>query len=250
MRQRLLLFSAATLALAAGSAASAQDWTGWYLGGNIGGAWADTKVDTTVTPGSGPVVIPPIAITALNTPTSDDDNDSGFTAGIEGGYNYQSGAWVWGIESDWGAFDLDQDKSKSYTTALIPPTTYNLSQQVTTGWVWTLRPRVGFASGPWLFYGTIGAASTEVELTTTYTDTRTPTAGRAQISESDTKWGWAGGLGGAYLFGANWSLKGEWIYADFGDISQTVTSTDNFVSLTSSAQVRANTVRLGLDYKF
>src|SRR4051812_1874516 len=122
MTKRLLFLSVTTLALASGSAAFAQDdWTGWYLGGNLGGAWGDTKVETRVAPGSGATVIPPGDVTALNQPTSEDDNDSGFTGGIEGGYNYQSGGWVWGIESDWGAFDLDQDKSRTYTSAITLP---------------------------------------------------------------------------------------------------------------------------------
>ena len=45
-------------------------------------------------------------------------------------------------------------------------------------------------------------------------------------------------------------MKGEWIYTDFGDISQTVSSSNNYVTLTSSASVRANVFRLGFDYKF
>jgi len=51
------------------------NWTGFYIGGQLGYGWA-----TSVSPG---------------------DNDSSFVGGVNGGYNYDFGNWVVGVEADY-----------------------------------------------------------------------------------------------------------------------------------------------------
>ena len=64
------------------------NWGGWYVGLNAGGDWGRSTASTSVDPGPGvPVFIIPIppAITALGAPAQ--HSTSGFTGGIQGGYN-------------------------------------------------------------------------------------------------------------------------------------------------------------------
>src|SRR5436190_6782639 len=58
-------------------------WTGFYIGGNIGGAWAERHVTDT--------------ITGLDFSRS---SDGVFIAGGQIGYNYQMGNFVLGVEGD------------------------------------------------------------------------------------------------------------------------------------------------------
>lgn len=59
----------------------ALTWTGCYLGGNIGGAWANVEVSDV-----------PTGVTASR-------SNSGFAGGGQIGCDYQMGAWVIGIRN-------------------------------------------------------------------------------------------------------------------------------------------------------
>ena len=257
MAYRYLFACAAIAAASAALPAAAQeyDWNGFYVGVNLGGAWGDTSIDSSVGPGTGPIVLPPVDADLINQTGADDDNKTGFTGGGQIGFNYQMGALLLGIEADYGALDIDQQRTNSYQSAFVvnppinPPVTYTLDQRVKTGWIWTVRPRVGYVAGPWMVYATGGIATTKIKLTTQLADNRTP-PNFGEIKESNTKTGWAAGLGGGYMFTPNISVRGEWLYADFGKVRDTVTTTNGFATLTSEANVKANILRLGLDYKF
>src|SRR4029453_11907493 len=124
-----------------------------------------------------------------------------------------------------------------------------LSSRADTDWMISLRPRIGFASGQWLFYGTGGVAWAKVKSSLEFLDTRT--AGDAFVAEKKkTKPGWIAGLGFGYAFNPNWWVKGEWLYADFGKNHATGISPNGFVFLTSEAKVRTNIARIGVDYRF
>lgn len=252
MTHRRILFATATLILpilAAAAPAAAQDtgsWNGFYVGANLGADWGDTSTHTTATAGS----ISPIDLGRINAGSSNSSNKTGFTGGVEAGYNYQMGSWLLGVETDFGAFDVSQRTSRTIQSGLLPPATLTASQRLSTDWIWTLRPRVGYVSGPWLFYGTGGLAMTDVKYSMQYADTLTPSH-TAGMSISDTKTGWVAGLGAAYQFMPQWSVKGEWLYADFGHVRGSTTATPTgFVTFDSEGKVKANLLRIGVDYKF
>jgi outer membrane immunogenic protein len=245
--------AAPAAALLVAGPAAAQDntnpWTGFYVGGVVGGAWGNTRARATVTTGNGTVVIPPADAVALGRVTSNDKTTAGFVGGVEGGYNYQMGNWLFGAEVDWTSLDLKNSNTKTLQSlALInPPITYTLNQQVKTDWMVTLRPRVGYVFGPWLVYGTAGLAWSELKYRADLTDTRSA-ADALTASAQSTKTGFAAGLGGAYAFTPHVSLKGEWLYADFGHIGSAVTN--SFATISPRDSVKTNMFRLGLDYKF
>lgn len=245
---------AATLAVAcAASPALAQPagppWTGFYVGAVIGAGWGDAKARSTVTTGTGAVVIPPADAAALGSLTSHDETKSGFIGGVEGGYNYQMGNWVFGVEADWSSLDLKNSNQKTLVSPLLvsPPITYSLNQQIRTDWMVSLRPRIGYAWGPLMVYGTGGLAWSELKYNATFFDNRSP-ADTLNASSKSTKTGWVAGLGAAYAFTPNVSFKGEWLHTDFGHVGSA--TTNSFVSITPTDSVQANLFRVGVDYHF
>ena len=104
-RFALSLVSMIALAAALGigtNSAAAQNWSGWYIGANAGGNWGSSHSTSTVTPGS---YLAGCAICVANVNATGDQkfNTSGFTGGVQGGYNWQFGNWVAGVEADFVA---------------------------------------------------------------------------------------------------------------------------------------------------
>jgi outer membrane immunogenic protein len=237
------------MALAAPTFAQEQPaWSGFYVGANIGGTWGDNSLESHASAGNGAVVIPPGDIALLNTTGNNSNNKSGFIGGIEGGYNYRMGDWLLGLETEFSALDVNQSQSNTYQST-VSPATYTINQRAKTNWMWTLRPRVGYVAGPWLFYGTAGLAMSDIKVQLDFADNRNP-PNLANTEDSSTRTGWAGGLGVGYAYSPVWSFKGEWLYTDFGSVSTTAASQRGFVTLTSDAKVRANSFRVGVDYHF
>ena len=252
----VVALSTAALAAPAMAQDQASPWHGWYVGANIGVNWSATDLSTSahVPTAAGSVVITP-ADAALIHSSSSAGNKTGFTGGIEGGYNWRYGDWLLGIETDYEALDNNQSSNNSYTSTgpvINPPgvpITYKATQRATTSWMWTLRPRVGWVYGPWLFYGTAGLAMSDVKMTATLADNRSANDA-FNVSDNATKTGWTGGVGAGYAIGPQVSVKAEYLYADFGEISITRTPPSGYVSLNADAKVRSNVIRVGLDYRF
>src|ERR1700751_803210 len=106
-------------------------WTGFYLGGNVGGAWAHRDVTDTFFLGD----------------FGNGNNNGVFIGGGQVGYNWQVGYAVLGIEAD---FDGAATNNNTGTVGIVQVTSNNR-------WVSTLAARFGVANGPWLFYGKAGA---------------------------------------------------------------------------------------------
>ncbi|HEY1448879.1 MAG TPA: outer membrane beta-barrel protein, partial [Caulobacteraceae bacterium] len=113
----------------------------------------------------------------------------------------------------------------------------------------TVRPRIGYVAGPWLVYGTGGFALSEIKVSLNLSDNRVP-QDVIDSRNSSTRAGWVAGGGIGYAITQNWSMKTEFLYADFGGITTTATSATGYVSLNSHADVHPILVRLGVDYRF
>jgi outer membrane immunogenic protein len=268
MHTRILLGAAVAVAAVAGASiaiaqpTSASDnlWTGPYVGANIGGTWGNTSLRASAAPGPalGGVVIPPGDIAEIvGTPVTTNSSTGGFAIGGEAGYNYQVGHFVLGIETDGGAFDVRQSRNHQFTSTVavnpLSPTptfpTFTIGQSVKTDWQWTLRPRIGYAWGPWLGYITGGLGVTDARVSIAYSDDRTP-PNVASFTHSSTRTGGVIGVGGAWMFAPGWSGKLEWLYSDYGSVTGSVVTSNGFAVITSTGNVRANVLRTGVDYKF
>jgi outer membrane immunogenic protein len=73
-------------------------------------------------------------------------------------------------------------------------------------------------------------------------------------SNNVTKAGWTNGGGVEWMCAPQWSVKAEYLYVDFGSVSTTLVTNRAFGvfpnSMSTSADLKANIVRVGLNYKF
>jgi outer membrane immunogenic protein len=194
----ILVFATADLARAADLPAGpyytapeplAYSWAGPYLGATLGYEWG--SVDNSNT------------------------KPSGVAGGIEGGYNWQRGAFVFGGEADIQLSGADDTR-----------TPFEFSNP----WFGTLRGRAGMTFSNVLLYGTAGLA---------YGDLR---ADSFNLTESHTNIGWVAGAGVEVAFTSRWSAKAEWLYLDLSDSSFSLTGTNNGLA--------ADLLRVGVNYHF
>lgn len=164
-------------------------WMGPYVGATAGYEWGSVS----------------------NSPTQ----PSGLAGGLEGGYNWQRGLFVFGGEADLNLSSAD---------ATVAPLEFS------NPWFGTVRGRGGVTIGNVLVYGTGGLA---------YGDLRANAAG---LSESHANVGWVAGAGVEVGFTQRWSAKAEWLYLDLAGSNFTVSGTNNGLS--------ANLLRFGVNYRF
>jgi outer membrane immunogenic protein len=254
---RSLCTASAFALLALAGPALAQDekpfWSGWYAGINAGGSWGNTDHRFLVNGAT----IPPADVNNIILQGHNGGNPGGFTVGGEAGYNwmhkYGDGDFLYGLETDFDYLDMKATRTGTFTSAVSinpPPATtpmVTVGQGTKADWLWTVRPRIGYATGPWLFYATGGLALADIKLTTNYSDT----FGHAgSASTSSTRAGWTVGGGIGYALSANWSIKAEYLYADFGNVSQSAVISGGYGTLTSENSPRTNIARVGIDYRF
>jgi outer membrane immunogenic protein len=255
--------SAADLPLKAPPPAVAvYNWTGCYIGGNAGGAWArsrDSWTGITETPAgafaAGAATVIPAAANANLKP-------DGVEVGGQIGCNIQKGAHVFGVEGDIQYTDLDTTRTAVSlgNTNGGPPTIVpgNIAETFTSHWLSTIRGRVGYATGPALLYVTGGVAIADLRLTDQlcFPAAGVPTCNNASIS--DTRVGWTVGGGVEWMLKNNWSIKGEYLYVDLGSATSTSTSIVTATGLpialpnntiTHNHDLTENIVRVGLNYK-
>jgi outer membrane immunogenic protein len=257
--------------------APAPGWTGFYIGGTLGGARSDNSVDvvttnTFVNAGAlsalGQTAGPASAIAATGSV------GTGWTSvigGFEAGYNWQfAPSFLVGVEADISALS-NQGGPNTLTQVAprigFPGNNYTATLSVTDhlDWLGTVRGRAGFLITPtWLVYGTGGLAYGGASSATAIAGAETPNTGTANIagagSFSGTRVGWTAGAGMEYLFAPNWTVKAEWLHYDLGSATYSNgtmnaflngTNTLNFTDVSSStAKFTGDIVRAGVNYKF
>jgi outer membrane immunogenic protein len=187
---------------------SAPGTSGFYIGVNGGYHWGRTS------------------FSAL--PLLDQTIDvRGGMAGLTFGYNPQANAVVYGLETD---IDAAWMKATNWIGPVCAGCEIGLRA------FGTLRGRLGYAVGKALPYFTAGLA---------YGSLRVSNAATA-VSQTDTRAGWTIGGGIEYALDGPWSVKGEYLYYDLGDMS--------CGALTCGAQteikLKGNLLRAGFNYRF
>jgi outer membrane immunogenic protein len=225
-----------------GPAYVANTWTGFYIGANAG--YGRNKSDITYNPPGLPFTGVAPAYSAIGSGGID---SQGFIGGGQAGYNYQFGRIVLGAEVDIDAFNHTGSFNKTGQPAGNVP--LNSVASVETDWLATLRGRVGLAFGSVLFYGTGGAAATDLKFkqSNTYQGNG---IGTESFSLDGTRWGWTAGGGIEYLITPKWSFKAEYLHADFGKVSGgTDFTTGGTTQLHShSVSLETDIVRAGVNY--
>jgi outer membrane immunogenic protein len=211
---------AADMPLKAPPPVLAYDWSGFYLGGVIGGAWGHTDSST-----------PDIGVigSLTNVPVVQTTTSSGFIGGVEGGDRYQFGKLVVGWEADmtWGS--QNGTSTNSFGPSFFPPLTFTRSITADTNWTGTATSTLGIAHDRWLVYGKAGVAWSH----TNYTENSTValalgpgfTTGLFSGTGSENRIGWTVGTGVEWAIWNNWSVKVEYDYLDFGNKTVAVNGT-------------------------
>jgi outer membrane immunogenic protein len=168
---------------------SAFNWAGAYAGVNAGYQWGETD----------------------NNPT----NPSGLAGGVQFGYNWQNGQFVFGGETDLQISGADDT---------FAPWKFS------NPWFGTLRGRAGYAIDNFLLYATLGLA---------YGGIRGEIIG---LSESKTHAGWTAGAGVEVGLNKVWSAKAEYLYMELNNRLYTVTGMNNGID--------SNLFRFGVNYHF
>jgi outer membrane immunogenic protein len=207
------------------------DWSGVYVGSNVGGAWANTKSDFSLAGG-------PTFANVYN-------SMGGVFAGIQFGANWQSGPAVLGFETDLQYAGIKGGIDAPSCPPAICGVALSASYVQKMPWFGTVRGRVGFASDRWMIFVTTGYAYARLNTTATASAGAITT----EISRSDFRNGWAIGGGFEVALNRYWSAKMEYLYMDFGyrDGSWTFAGLG---TLNDRTRLYENIVRTGLNYRF
>jgi outer membrane immunogenic protein len=168
---------------------SIYNWSGFYAGLNLGYEWGHV--------------------------TNSNIDPAGIAGGGQLGYNWQTGQFVFGAETDIQFSGADD--------TFAP---YKFSNP----WFGTLRGRAGYAINNVLLFATFGLAYGGLD------------GQFLGLEESKTLFGWAGGLGMEVGFTPNWSAKVEYLYMDLGSRAFSITGIDN--------GLQSSYLRFGVNYHF
>jgi outer membrane immunogenic protein len=234
----------------------AYSWTGFYIGGTVGGAWNTNKVRLDALDAGAPAYFGSDAASVSGL-GSDNLKRATVIFGGKIGYNQQlSSNWLIGLEADISSMRFRQSVSKTGSPYAGFGGFATFHTEVSTDWLATIRPRVGYAFGRGLIYATGGVAFGNQQFSNTYRDLA-PFGlffGNAASSASSTRAGWALGAGLDYAVTNNWIVSVEYLHVDLGKISTSATVVDgngptNGV-LNFSSRLESDIVRVGVAYKF
>ena len=202
MQKIVLAVALVALALSTGAAFAADAtyapwradtyyWHGPYVGANLGFQWG-----------------------AVSNASA---KPAGVAGGLQGGYNWQYGQFVFGGETDLQVSGADD---------VFAPWKFS------NPWFGTVRGRAGVALNNVMLYGTLGIAYGTLRAQSLLTG----------IRESQTGLGWVAGAGLEVAMMGNWTAKAEYLYVDLGD--------ESFLLAGASHRLDSSFLRMGVNYRF
>ncbi|GLR83793.1 carbohydrate porin [Bradyrhizobium iriomotense] len=207
---------AADLPLKAPALQAVYDWTGLYIGAHVGftrGTSSATLTDPTI--------------------ATDNNVFDGMTGGVQAGYNYRlNSGLLLGVEGDISFPNyLPSNHVVSATATALS------SAEERWDYVASLRARLGYTTGAWLFYATGGLAFAGERFLSTPTND-------VEDRRLHTRLGWAAGAGVEYAFAPHWTARLEYLYRKFDDANVSFPSGVNYASA-----MDLHTIRIGLNRK-
>jgi outer membrane immunogenic protein len=190
------------------------NWSGFYVGGHVGGGFADSSWNDPFTGGS------------------NNFNKGGFIGGGQIGFNTQFDRLVLGLEGDFSWTGIKNHSTDSLGDALT----------ANTQWTSTVTGRIGAAFDRLLVYskGGLAIAREHDSLTDLALNTSSTTL---------TRTGWTAGAGLEYALNRNWSVRLEYDYLGFGSKPLNF-NTPLLGSVTPTASSNVQEVKAGLNFKF
>ncbi|MCJ2067351.1 carbohydrate porin [Methylobacterium sp. J-030] len=190
------------------------DWSGGYIGlqGSASGAYGDYAFSRTTVGGR--------AVPSFMSGDGTGRRDQGTTAttivgGAFGGYNWQTGPWVYGVEADLSASNLKRPLPSTITGfGYEDADAFNIIRAKTDVFG-SLRARLGYSFERYLVYGAFGLSGTNARFIGNYPDIDT---GALNVAKHEVSFiGFNIGAGVQYAITESLALGLDYRYLDFGN---------------------------------
>jgi high affinity Mn2+ porin len=178
-------------------------WDGYYLGGHLGQGWANSNWSTPGASGS---------INMQQTLDSFSEAGSMFV-GAQAGYDYKlTNSFLVGVVTDasFPSFPNLSGFAIGGGSYFNSPTAGGVNYTDNLLMFGTVRGRIGYTPGNWLFYATGGFAWSRDQLTLTQTST-----GAVDVSQI-WRVGWVVGAGVEAPIAPHWTAGLEYLFTDYG----------------------------------
>jgi outer membrane immunogenic protein len=199
-----------------------RDWSGFYIGGTVGGGWATGTLTDGITG------------------ASFTQNNAGFVGGGTFGANWEViPRYVLGLEGTLEGASIAKTSSTVGVTINGVANTVQGSTQ--TNWLSTVAARFGIVQYNMLFYGKAGGGWAYT--TASLNDLTTC----ASASASDTVGGWLVGAGIEYPLTYNWTIKAEY---DFLGLTNWTATSPLVPGDTFTVARQLSMFTIGANYRF
>lgn len=224
-------------------------WQGFYIGGAIGAARLNTTASETNAVATDGVsgLQSGVCSSGEGFGTNDQSLGScstgttGFTAGVQVGYDWQSRYFVYGVVADWTWTGLKHSVTNNSQTCLP-------FFQAKVDWLASFRGRMGLAVDDTLVYVTGGLALADLKSNVGLANAGDDLTFKNSLNKVQA--GWVAGAGVEHKLNQNWSVFGEFLYYDFGHKSSTGCSTTGFACYTTEFTHEIMQGKVGLNYRF
>jgi outer membrane immunogenic protein len=206
--------------------APACDWHGFYIGMNVGVAGLQTDIGD---------------LDDFNQFGTTSLEDTNFAGGGQVGYNWQKGAFVFGLEVDGDYLNTE----KSFTEVESSDVKIYKGKVDFQG---SFRARGGIAVDNALIYATAGVALSHGDSRYKEAGEEAEVGHQENARQDDWQAGFVGGVGVEYKFNCHWSGRMEALYSHYPESTDVVspdTSNARF-----SFQNDVYSVRFGINYLF
>lgn len=207
----------------------AYDWTGLYIGGFAGLGTGDYDYE-------GGFVGEPVGVNL-------DTSAGGAFGGVQAGYDWQVGSWVFGAVADIAKTNIDNNLSGSIDGI------GSVSLESELEYLGTIRGRAGFAFDRALVYAHGGWAYGRTEQTATLTDAATGLSDT--ISDRTRRSGWTAGAGVEYAITDAISFGTEYSYVDLGNkeffAGEAIAGVPDVFA---NEDVRLHTIKAAVNFRF
>ena len=188
------------------------NWTGFYIGGHVGGAFAG---------GNGL-----------------QSNDARFLGGVQAGADYQFAPnWVLGAEAQYSWLSGGTNNNLTFPAGTV--VNGRVADQIG-----SVTGRIGYTWGPGLIYAKGGYAWRDGNTIGVANAAGVP---QPFTTSGNSKDGYTVGAGLEYLFAPNWSAKAEYQYYNFGNTTLTTAPVD---AVGARFRNDEHSVKVGVNYRF
>jgi|SRR5580700_7074337 outer membrane immunogenic protein len=198
------------------------DWSGFYLGMNVGVAALQTDITD---------------LDDYNSEGTTSLENTNFAVGGQMGYNWQKGAFVFGLE-------VDADYLNTEKSVVTERNTYLYRGKV--DFEGSLRARGGIAVDNALIYATAGVALSHGASRFNELGEDPPTGERA--TQDAWQPGFVGGVGVEYKFNCHWSARMEALYSHYPESTNVIQPGETDFRM--SFQNDVYSARFGINYLF